>query len=105
MLLGGVNYILKAQSHDPGDFSLFPNWIPKGETQNEKQKSRLAWCYGDPGISLSLWKVSKALNDPVLGNTAMTILKHAARRTSPEDSLVLDTGLCHGSYSLSLIHI
>jgi len=98
MLRGGVNYILRFLSDDLSDFSLFPNWIKKGETHNPKEKSRLAWCYGDLGVGLSLWRASKALNDQTLSDTAITILKHAARRTAPEDSVVIDAGVCHGAY-------
>lgn len=98
MLRGAIHYMLSIQSHNLNDFSLFPNWVKKGKNQNTREKSRLAWCYGDLGIGVSLWKASKALDDPVLGDTALTILKHAAGRTSPEHSLVIDAGICHGSY-------
>ena len=100
MLRGGVNYILSAMSNTLHDFSLFPNWIKKGETPDKQQKSRLAWCYGDLGVGVSLWQASKALADPVLGNKAITILKYAAKRTSPEDSLVIDAGILYMSWLL-----
>ena len=98
MLRGSVNYILGVKSDDLNDFSLFPNWVKKGEEKSRKEKNRLAWCYGDLGTGISLWKASKALNDKILSATAIIILKHAAQRTSPEHSLVIDVGICHGSY-------
>ena len=97
MLRGSINYMLSVLSDDPDDFSLCPNWIKKDEPQPQKEKSRLAWCYGDPGVGISLWQASKAMNDPVLREKAIALLKHAARRTSPEASLVMDAGICHGS--------
>lgn len=98
MLRGGINYILSTQSSDADDLSLFPNAIKKDGTKNKDETSRLAWCYGDLGIGVSLWIASKALSDPVLEAEAISILKHAAKRTSREDTFVIDAGLCHGSY-------
>lgn len=96
MLIGGIAYILDYRNEDNSAVSLFPGWIKDGE--DNSRPSRLAWCYGDLGVGVSLWQASKSLEDEELGRTAVEVLKHAARRTSPESSMVKDAGLCHGSY-------
>lgn len=96
MLKGGIAYILSHKSDDNNSASLFPSWV-----QNEGddgRASRLAWCYGDLGVGVSLWQAAKSLDDKELGNTAVETLRHAARRTSPESSMVRDAGVCHGSF-------
>ena len=92
-----IRYLLRFKSNDLSDFSLFPSWIKDGE-EKDKIPSRVAWCYGDLGIGISLWKASKVLRDHHLRDTSLEILGHAAKRTSMEDSLVKDAGVCHGSH-------
>lgn len=96
MLKGGVNYTLSFMSKNEKSFSLFPDHIRKDKGVN--RKSRVAWCYGDLGIALSLWHASKSLNDDQLKSTTINILKHVSRRTSIEDSLIMDASICHGSF-------
>lgn len=96
MLKGGVNYILSHKSEDKNSLSLFPNYIKLNE--KVQRNSRLAWCYGDLGIGLSLWKASKALKDGVLEKESIDILKHTSGRRLPENTMVSDAGLCHGSF-------
>lgn len=96
MLKGGVEYILSRKNKDPETISLFPSWVK--DEDEEDSVSRLAWCYGDLGVGVSLWQASKSLKDEELGGTALGILRHSAGRTSPESHMVKDAGLCHGSY-------
>lgn len=96
LLKGGVNFILFFMNEEEDSFSLFPNYIKvEGEAN---WNSRVAWCYGDLGIGLSLWKASKALNDDKLEKTAIKVLKRTSKRRLPKKSLVNDAGLCHGSF-------
>jgi lantibiotic modifying enzyme len=97
MLRGAIKFILQFKSDEENPFSVFPSWIT-GKPEDEKAQSRLAWCYGDLGVAMRFWYASKTLNEEALGKTALEVLKHAAKRTAVEDSLVRDAGLCHGSY-------
>lgn len=98
MLRGAIAYIISFKSKDSEVFSFFPSWISKNKENDGSEQSRLAWCYGDLGIGMRFWHASKALKDRELADTAISILKHAAKRISPEKSLVKDAGICHGSY-------
>lgn len=98
---GVANYILSFENKNPDNLSLFPSTV-----ENDiplEYKSRVAWCYGDLGIGLSLLRAGKALNDTIMQAHALEILAHTTNRTLPDDTLVVDAGICHGSYGNALI--
>ncbi|WP_282160506.1 lanthionine synthetase C family protein [Ulvibacterium marinum] len=100
MLKGAVGYVLGFKKEN-NSLSLFPNRVlTNGETGGN---SRLGWCYGELGIGLQLYYASKVLNDEKLRKESLSILKHAAGRTSPDTSLVKDAIVCHGSYGIAQI--
>ncbi len=101
LLKGAISYVLSFENLDKNAFSLFPNWITNPADHNS---SRLAWCYGDLGIGLTLRIASKALKDKYLGKKSLQILVHSANRKTFEESLVKDAGLCHGSYGNAQIY-
>ncbi|MEP1488485.1 MAG: lanthionine synthetase C family protein [Algibacter sp.] len=91
-----ISYILSFKNEDNNSFSLFPSLV--SENGDIDYKSRLAWCYGDLGIGIRFWYAGKAIKDKNLCNTAISIMKHAAYRITPESNMVVDAGVCHGSY-------
>ncbi|HAS41963.1 MAG TPA: hypothetical protein DCS93_15890 [Microscillaceae bacterium] len=99
LLRGAVDYILFYRNKQQEGLSLFPSWINPG--QDPLYKSRLAWCYGDLGIGLTLWKVAKNLQDSTLADTALDIYTHASQRKDPMDTAVTDAGVCHGSFGIA----
>ncbi len=102
LVLGGINYILSFENTNPQNISLFPNWIEKNVLP--EYNSRIAWCYGDLGIGLSLLRAGKSLGDIPLQNHALEILHLTATRNLPHNTLVYDAGVCHGSYGNALIY-
>jgi lantibiotic modifying enzyme len=66
------------------------------------ESCRSAWCYGDPGISASLFLAANCLNNKVRQKDALKIALRAAVRL-PEHAGVKDAGLCHGSAGLGHI--
>jgi lantibiotic modifying enzyme len=100
MLKGAVGYVIGFKKEN-NSLSLFPNRVlVSGETSGN---SRLGWCYGELGIGLQLYYASKVLEDEKLQNESLSILKHAAKRTTPDTSLVKDAIVCHGSYGIAQI--
>ncbi|WP_422079377.1 lanthionine synthetase C family protein [Ulvibacterium sp.] len=102
MLTKAINYVL-GYKKETKSFFLFPNLVSKNGEENVP--SRLGWCYGDLGIGIRLWFASKALDDKILGDEALAILKHSAKRRTPEKTLLVDASLCHGSYGVALIFL
>jgi hypothetical protein len=61
--------------------------------------SRLAWCYGDPGIAATLLVAARAVGEPAWEREALDVALAAAAR--PEaTATVRDAGLCHGAAGL-----
>ncbi|KFF08941.1 lanthionine synthetase C family protein [Chryseobacterium luteum] len=79
-----------------GSYSIFPpRFIISQGTKNHT--SRMAWCYGDPGIACSLWNAGEALNNKVLKKNALECINNSLNRKSLTANLIKDAGLCHGS--------
>ena len=94
LLNGAINYILSFKRKHK--LSLFPIYITK---ENEPiYVDRIAWCYGDLGVAVQIWHASKSLKDEHLQSTAIEILKHTAKKTVLDKTLVVDAGICHGSF-------
>lgn len=102
LLQESVRYIMGLKSDDISDTSSFPNWVT---VDNEQSKNtRLAWCYGDLGVGISLWQAGKSLQDPIISNTAMEVLKRSTLRKDLGEAKIIDAGICHGSYGVMLIY-
>ena len=101
LLRGGVDYILGFEKHEPGLFSMYPAVI--NEALGKDENSRLAWCYGDLGIGLGFWHASKSLKDSDLRNKALQIFNYSTKRTNSEETMVIDTGICHGAFGIAQI--
>ena len=102
MLTGAISYVLKFKKQDHSLSSLFPSWICDDVEQEEN--SRLAWCYGDLGIGITLWQAGKALDDPGYKEEAINILKHSAKRRDLKEAKVIDANLCHGAFGIMNIY-
>lgn len=87
---------LLAQRLEPGAGSCFGTSFYPGE---DPGTSRLAWCYGDPGIAASLLAAARAVGEPAWEEEAQSIALSAAGR-SLETAMVRDAGLCHGAAGL-----
>jgi hypothetical protein len=81
----------------------FPSWINQPEERNGR--SRLAWCYGDPGSAIGLMHLADIMKDYELKSLAITILKHSTTRTNPSSNLVNDPFICHGAAGIALIYL
>jgi hypothetical protein len=99
LLEGAVRWVLSHRlSADRG--ATFPAWVGPGI---EARPSRLAWCYGDPGIAATLLSAARAVANEDWERTALDIALHAAM-AAPEDTGVQDAGLCHGALGLAHLY-
>jgi lantibiotic modifying enzyme len=98
-----INYILSQQTDVLKHGSFFPSFIIK-ECPTVFIKSRLAWCYGDLGIGVSMWRAGQMFNNDKWNDKAMDILLYAANnRRNLEDNNVFDCGFCHGTAGIAHI--
>jgi len=99
-LLEGAVRWLTAQPLAGQKGACFPSWTGPGV---EPRPSRLAWCYGDPGIAATLLYAARAVGMEEWESAALTIAAHAAKAES-EDAGVRDAGLCHGAIGLAHLY-
>lgn len=92
LLADAVAWLL-AQEFTDGDWIGFGPWLEPGV---KPAKSRLAWCYGDPGIAIALFSAARAVGDAAWEDKACAIARRAAR-CPLDQSAVRDTCLCHGA--------
>ena len=83
---------------EQADASFFPDWITNENV--ESQSNRLAWCYGDLGVAISLWRAGTVTKDKEVENTAIQLLEYAASRRDVEETRIVDAGLCHGAFGV-----
>ncbi len=98
LLEGAVTWLL-SQTLPAGSASRYPNWRGAGQ---EAGPSRLAWCYGDPGVAASLLRAAGALDRADWRREGMATALGAARRPLAASG-VKDACLCHGSAGLAHI--
>ncbi|HEX9986802.1 MAG TPA: lanthionine synthetase C family protein [Thermoanaerobaculia bacterium] len=89
-LLEGAVRTLRAVRLPSGNF---PGLVGTGL---DTRVARLAWCYGAPGIAVTLLRASEAAGREDWREEALDAGRWAARR-SDEDSGVVDAGFCHGA--------
>ena len=96
LLDGAVRWLL-ARQLPAGQSSCFGSSFVAGEPS---AVSRLAWCYGDPGIAATLLVAARAVGEPAWEDKALEVARGAARRPL-EQSFVRDAGVCHGAAGLA----
>lgn len=99
---GCLNYLLGFKNKYPENESLFPSWI-EPELPIE-YNARLAWCYGDLGVGLSVVKAGITLNDNLRLKQGIEILDFTTNKKLLEETNVIDAGICHGSYGNAQIY-
>ncbi len=101
-LVDGANtYILNQKLTQWSVNSLYPGFSI--ESSKKITSSRLAWCYGDLGISLALWYSAQSFGRYDWEKESISIMKHASKRKDLRINGVVDAGLCHGSAGISHI--
>jgi len=101
LLEGAMNYLLQQKLPKDKFVSIFPNSAL--ESMEQLRPSRLAWCYGDLGISVAIWHASQALGRKDWEEEAVNILLHSAKRRDLKENGVVDAGLCHDTVGIASV--
>jgi lantibiotic modifying enzyme len=97
LLEKSVSWLLKRKQAST-KLSIFANNYHYGSAEND---SRLAWCYGDLGIAMSLLSAGIAAKNKNWQQEAISIGLHASRRRNLKENSVLDVCLCHGTTGIA----
>jgi hypothetical protein len=84
---------LRARELPEGSPSRYSSRVAPGEAPGP---SRLAWCYGDPGVGVALLAAARARRNAEWEAHARGVLRTAALR-EPDASGVVDAPFCHGA--------
>lgn len=88
LLRGAMTWLLSQRLGD----GTFPSWVAPG---GERSQSRVAWCYGDLGLSVTFLLAARALGDEEFERAAIDIALQAAAHR--HDAGEQDAALCHGT--------
>ncbi|HWL35038.1 MAG TPA: lanthionine synthetase C family protein [Frankiaceae bacterium] len=100
LLAGGAEWLLAQRFPDGESTGLYPSLVPPNARAGSG--TRVAWCYGDPGVAVGLLAAGRALDDAKLVDEAREVALAAAARRG-RDAGVVDAPLCHGS--VGLVHV
>ena len=101
LIEGTARFIVQQKSSKAETSSLYPFNITLDAEPN--YASRLAWCYGDLGVAVSLWHAFEATGNSGWKAEALAVMDKAAGRTILDASQVRDGGICHGSSGVAQI--
>jgi lantibiotic biosynthesis protein len=96
LLDGAVRWLL-AHMVDTASGPTVPYFVADGA---EPRPARSAWCYGDPGVATALLLAARDADEPAWAAAATGLAVRAASRP-PDQTGVVDAGLCHGSAGLA----
>jgi len=96
LLDGAVGWLL-AHMADTASGPTVPYFVADGV---EPGPARSAWCYGDPGVAAALLLAARDAGEPAWAAAATALAVRAANRP-PDQTGVVDAGLCHGSAGLA----
>lgn len=98
------DFILSEKNFLTGSiYSYFPYSVTLSNLKHQTN-SRLAWCYGDLSIGITLFNAGKILNDDFLLDSAESILINAAiNRKNLIQNQVFDPGICHGASGIASV--
>ncbi|HEX4962848.1 MAG TPA: lanthionine synthetase C family protein [Thermoanaerobaculia bacterium] len=95
LLNDSVRFLL-ARQQDPSVGSSFSTAYAPWEPPSP---SRLAWCYGDPGVAAALLAAAHAVGNSEWEQKAVEVALAAVARPA-EGSGIRDAGICHGAAGL-----
>ncbi len=101
LLNGSIKYLMKYRQDSHKYISCFPNWITDPYIPSQ---SRLAWCYGDLGVGISLWQAFQGTGNEDWKKIAIDLLLASTKRKDLHENFVRDAGICHGTASIAHIY-
>ena len=97
-----INFLL-LHKNELGLGSIFPNKVDESGKAIFPSRSRIAWCYGDLGISVALWHASKSLDRKDWELEAINLMRYSSERVDLFQNGIVDAGLCHGTAGIAHI--
>ncbi len=97
----GIEFLLNTKQDKAKGLYKFPPWVPVNKST---VSGRLAWCYGDLGIGISLFLAGKRFNNKAWMNEANSIVLNTTNMIDSEITRVKDGCICHGTAGIAHIY-
>lgn len=94
-----VNFLISKSKENY--ISKFPSYA---DNSGKFFESRLAWCYGDLGIAMTIYRVGNALNNKEYIKLSNDIFLHSSTRRDLKNTRISDSLICHGATGVFLIY-
>lgn len=101
LLMETFTYYQNHQHMHKESDQFYPSWIKAEESGEDGPSSRLAWCYGDPGIGSAFITAGRAANEKALIDHGLELIRNGIHKDDLKSAGVHDACVCHGSSSLS----
>ncbi|MBB86815.1 MAG: hypothetical protein CMP06_05870 [Xanthomonadales bacterium] len=97
-LIDGIVHFLADQMNDEGEkgIGIF------GHSTYNRDISRMAWCYGDPGVAVAISVAHEYLPSDITKNIVLRLTESISNRTFMESGCI-DGGICHGTTGVLMI--
>lgn len=95
LLDGAVTFLLEAAATGPA-FGRYPPWLPNAGPIS----SRLAWCYGDLGVAVTLVGAGVHARVPAWTQEGLA-LAHACSARTLDQTHIHDASICHGAAGIA----
>ncbi|MEO1054853.1 MAG: lanthionine synthetase C family protein [Bacteroidota bacterium] len=100
LINGGIEYLMQVKNDgEQHDFY----WPYSIKENSPKDESRLAWCYGDLGLSMSLLNAAQITGNKALYDKVKAILLEVSERRDIHKNQIWDACFCHGSAGAAYI--
>lgn len=102
-IINGLKSIILKSVNKNNAFGNIPSMISDIKSSVDNS-SRLAWCYGDVGVGISLYNVGKIIQDSEMIDFSNKILLDSTKRKKTDNTKIVDAGICHGSSGVAHIY-
>nr|WP_294894827.1 lanthionine synthetase C family protein [uncultured Pedobacter sp.] len=99
LIHGCINFL--ERSGNPPDFH---SWFPSKVGDFSPSNSRLSWCYGDLTVCKSIWNAGAITGKKSWCKLSIDILTKSCGRLDFEETGVVDSGICHGSFGVAHLY-
>ena len=91
-----VTYLLAAEPAPPGERGRYPAWHSSDREPTGDIGGRLAWCYGDLGVSFALIAAGRARGNDAWLAAGLEMARVCSSRDR-QQAQITDAGICHGA--------
>jgi lantibiotic biosynthesis protein len=103
MISGSLNWLMSFRQTNSKEVFFPVRMINYDDLFPDDHAARIAWCYGDLGLTYALYMAGHAVKRHDVCDFSLSMLQAISRKRGMEACGVVDAGLCHGSAGNALV--